>query len=783
MFVKLPLRRNQPYFLSIFMTITFFATLIVLVLSAFLYFNFKSFSFRLLNSANEKFMNQVFTNTVQIDEYAKIYANALFNNPDAAQLMLAQQPSIVDTLRSMRSLETSLSAAPFLYSVYVYNGRTDTYYTVGPTPVIRTGEFYDREIRSLFKDPGAKIDMSPIPRRMPVSDDPENGSVSVFTYILADHMADRTKIKNALVVNVRMDWLFNALQSYAENDSLDGSHVQLVDRKGLVVADKDQSLFLTHVADEPYAKRALASGDKSGVYLADVQGESSVITYSTDPASDWLLLSILPYKYIAGTVSHIRSLILLISCAMLAICITAAFLLAKRLHAPVLRLRDSVGQQLGIKPATGGSDEFRFISETVASVHDQMLSLSSFKRSNQANLRQTILRGLLTAAVPQDWEKVFREFQIGVEPYGGIALVMLKIDGYAGFCERYSKRDRDLLKYALVNIAEEVLSTNHACACVDMGEDHIIAITNAAAGDKESLTGLARDIQISAAECCRLSVSAFVSETENGIREASTLYDTLLPLSQYRMRYGTGCLLHAGNLPEEPRESPPFDEPLQELIAAIRKGRLTDMEAHCREIIETLKTGSCNDMIFALPILTASVFQTLSLMEKNGRVAFGLDYMAFDRTIKACETLAEAESEFGRIFRTVDERMNVNRDGRVASLIGDATRFIDQNYRNKALSTNMVADHFQLTAAYLGKLFRETNSCSIAEYITEVRMKEAASLLRETKLSMDELMERIGWENKKHFFTLFRKRFGVTPTEFRLSGRASLDPPAREEDD
>lgn len=766
---KFQQRSRHPYFQSIFMTITFFTAVIVLVLSAFLYLIFRSFSLNLLNSSNQKFMNQVFYNTMQINAYVKNYSDSLFSHPDTAQLMLAQQPLIADTLQSMSSLDTTLGTAPFLHSIYVYNGRTDTYYVVGPNPVIRHQEFYDSQIRSLFDQPDTILGPAPIPRKMPVSDNPDSGYVSVFSYVLAEKVADRSQIKNALVINVRMDWLFNTVESYGEADSIKGSNLLLLDRLGTVVADKDQKLFLTNIGSESYAREALASSSQSGVYMADVEGEKSVITFSSDPSSQWVLLNIMPYKYVAGTIDKIRNIILMIACSMLAFCFSAAFLLARRLHAPVLRLRDSVGQLLSLKPAAESRDEFDFISESVASVRNQVLSLSSFKKSNQAVLRQTLLREVLTASVPDQCEKAFREVQIGVEPHAALMLIMLRIDKYAQFCHSYSQRDRALLKYAVINIAEELLIQDYACACVDMGGDHIIAMINADGADVQPLDSRVRQLQQTVSAYCSFSVSAFISGSSNGIREARLLYEGLLPLSQYRLLYGRGCLLHAWDITEESSEIPRFDTLLQAMDESIRKGRLKDMEMHLQAIMEGLRRCSCSDISFTLSMLTASVFQTLRLIEKNSRSSFELDFGSFDQTIKACETLDEVEAEFYRIFRVIDERINLSKDDRISSLVNNAVRFIDEHYRDKALSTNMVADESGLTAAYLGKLFREQTSLSIAEYITEVRMNEAARLLRETRLTIDDLLEKIGWENKKHFFTLFRKRFGSTPTEYRLS--------------
>ncbi|MNR49318.1 HTH-type transcriptional activator Btr [compost metagenome] len=75
---------------------------------------------------------------------------------------------------------------------------------------------------------------------------------------------------------------------------------------------------------------------------------------------------------------------------------------------------------------------------------------------------------------------------------------------------------------------------------------------------------------------------------------------------------------------------------------------------------------------------------------------------------------------------------------------------------------------FKLTPAYLNKLCRERTSHSLGDYITHVRVEKAKQLLGETNLTIDQIIGRIGWENKKYFFRIFKKLTGATPTEYRL---------------
>jgi AraC-like DNA-binding protein len=53
------------------------------------------------------------------------------------------------------------------------------------------------------------------------------------------------------------------------------------------------------------------------------------------------------------------------------------------------------------------------------------------------------------------------------------------------------------------------------------------------------------------------------------------------------------------------------------------------------------------------------------------------------------------------------------------------------------------------------------------ELIRNLRMKKAASLLKEGKFSVSEVMYMVGFSNSGYFSKCFQKAFGVTPKEYK----------------
>lgn len=56
---------------------------------------------------------------------------------------------------------------------------------------------------------------------------------------------------------------------------------------------------------------------------------------------------------------------------------------------------------------------------------------------------------------------------------------------------------------------------------------------------------------------------------------------------------------------------------------------------------------------------------------------------------------------------------------------------------------------------------------TFGEIVQSVRMKKARSLIRSTSLSIEKIAAQVGYQNAEHFNRLFRKKYGLTPVQYR----------------
>ncbi|MDU0204432.1 response regulator [Paenibacillus sp. MAH-36] len=95
-----------------------------------------------------------------------------------------------------------------------------------------------------------------------------------------------------------------------------------------------------------------------------------------------------------------------------------------------------------------------------------------------------------------------------------------------------------------------------------------------------------------------------------------------------------------------------------------------------------------------------------------------------------------------------------------------ALQYIRTHYHDD-LSLEKVAAIVYLNPVYFSQLFKQKIGQGFKEYVTHLRLEQAKQLLLNPKLKLADVADRIGYQDMRHFSQVFRKKYGVTPSEYR----------------
>lgn len=106
--------------------------------------------------------------------------------------------------------------------------------------------------------------------------------------------------------------------------------------------------------------------------------------------------------------------------------------------------------------------------------------------------------------------------------------------------------------------------------------------------------------------------------------------------------------------------------------------------------------------------------------------------------------------------------------GAYSPLIRRVVEHIQLNYSQK-LSLSDLAAISHLSESYLSKTFKKEVGANISQYIEHLRCEKAAEMLRSGRTAIQDISSYVGYEDNNYFVKVFKKQFGMTPTEYRAS--------------
>ncbi len=105
-------------------------------------------------------------------------------------------------------------------------------------------------------------------------------------------------------------------------------------------------------------------------------------------------------------------------------------------------------------------------------------------------------------------------------------------------------------------------------------------------------------------------------------------------------------------------------------------------------------------------------------------------------------------------------------ESREDNAIIDIFRYIEENYKNASLTEAAKLLHYDFY--WLSHEIRNRTGKTFTEHLQEKRLSQAAFLLKNTFLSVEDIALAVGYENKSYFHRIFNKKYGVSPKKYRL---------------
>lgn len=92
--------------------------------------------------------------------------------------------------------------------------------------------------------------------------------------------------------------------------------------------------------------------------------------------------------------------------------------------------------------------------------------------------------------------------------------------------------------------------------------------------------------------------------------------------------------------------------------------------------------------------------------------------------------------------------------------------YIEKNYKTVTLADT--AEAFNFSPSYFSRLIKKHTDKSFTEIVLGIKFDKVTSMLETTDININDIAYLVGFESNEHFYRLFKKRFNMTPGEYRL---------------
>jgi two-component system response regulator YesN len=338
--------------------------------------------------------------------------------------------------------------------------------------------------------------------------------------------------------------------------------------------------------------------------------------------------------------------------------------------------------------------------------------------------------------------------------------------------QEYQRKDKELLEYAVMNMAEEMLQEAfHSWFCRDQNE-YLVFIVSAKerAEANEQTLRYAMDVQAAALKKrvesllgCSISIALAEDWTyfPGGVPGLyRSVIDGMRVIEEKRQSVflriaGSADQVRIGTLTSLYR--PPL------LLHLLDTGNWADTEKKIIEIFDELKSKNyppehANEAYFAI----ANAYQYMAhkkgkLLSEFGASSFGL--------MPAAPSLKQLEKWAFDTLQSLREQSE-DRSDKQTGLVDKVHTFVKENM-NGNLSLQTIAAHIGLHPAYLSRVYRAETGSNLSEYIMRYRMELASYLLRSGDKKIYEIAQMLGYQAVPHFIKLFKAFTNMTPQDYR----------------
>lgn len=235
---------------------------------------------------------------------------------------------------------------------------------------------------------------------------------------------------------------------------------------------------------------------------------------------------------------------------------------------------------------------------------------------------------------------------------------------------------------------------------------------------------------------------------------------------------GRGELLSIKDLAQESSTDLTMDEyQLRQLSNAIKVGEKALALEHLNGIMARCREGSPAAKDYQIYLMELFMGLLRILLEMSlSRADFDEDFDLISRAVLSSRlSIGEAGRMFEQLVLKLLAALQDSRRSAGQLLAEQAEDYLKENYARENLSIDDLCLHLHVSPSHFSQVFKRETRKTFHQYLTELRMNRALTLLASGELRTSQVAREVGLPDPSYFSYSFKKHFGYPPSQARQS--------------
>lgn len=130
------------------------------------------------------------------------------------------------------------------------------------------------------------------------------------------------------------------------------------------------------------------------------------------------------------------------------------------------------------------------------------------------------------------------------------------------------------------------------------------------------------------------------------------------------------------------------------------------------------------------------------------------------------DNVRRLKGKFSGALEQEDKIENIEVKGNNAMLMDKVMKCINENISDPDFNVEKLVESVGMSRAQLHRKLKEITGVSTGDFIRNLRLEQAAHLIMKGEINISQVAYAVGFNNQTHFSTVFKKHYGVAPSEY-----------------